>query len=129
MMIIGVIMLTRFISLLPLLLVDLLHRAQLLLQLHPPVLQPDFDHYLSVFYHLYAHDNHHLILITLSKVTWNHILIWRSVRQSAWAISMRRLLIIVMIRMHIIIIFIIIVSIVSIVIIAVSCCTCASDNG
>ena len=51
MMIIGVIMLTRFISLLPLLLIDLLHRAQLLLQLHPPVLQPDFDHYLSVFYH------------------------------------------------------------------------------
>jgi hypothetical protein len=33
----------RFISLLPLLLVDLLHRAQLLLQLHPPVLEPYFD--------------------------------------------------------------------------------------
>ena len=73
-----------------------------------------------------------MILIILSKVTWNHILIWRSVRQSAWAISMRRLLNIVMIRMHIIIIFIVIVIIiiiVSIVIIVVSCCTCASDNG
>ena len=29
--------------LLPLLLVDLLHRPQLLLQLHPPVLEPDLD--------------------------------------------------------------------------------------
>ena len=29
--------------LLPLLLVDLLHRPQLLLQLHAPVLEPDFD--------------------------------------------------------------------------------------
>ena len=35
------------ISLLPLLLIDLLHCSQLLLQLHPPVLEPDLDLSLS----------------------------------------------------------------------------------
>ena len=43
----GKCLLLTVISLLPLLLIDLLHCSQLLLQLHPPVLEPDLDLSLS----------------------------------------------------------------------------------